>query len=214
MNLKPCECQMASLERVAAARETAHWRGVHRANRVSAAAGTDRGAGDIGGSAIQVRRSRRGRSGSAAFQCPVGFGTLNLLEVGNAGIGLGGRARTHKVGNRDRSQEADDGHHDHDFNEGEAGLTERINLHNCFCLSLAARTKTVGGLFVLLHIVHRLPTANRNPPLAAEMPIDFPLLAGEEDAEGRRRSEVETNRNPLLIRHGTVQRAIICQWSS
>ena len=25
-----------------------------------------------------------------------------------------------------------------DFNEGEAGLTERINLHNCFCLSLAA----------------------------------------------------------------------------
>ena len=56
------------------------------------------------------------------FQRPLLDGTVNLAQVVDARVHLGLRAGAHEVGNRDRREEADDGHDDHDFNEGEARL--------------------------------------------------------------------------------------------
>ena len=137
MNLKPCANQLIGLQRVAAGRQTTGGRRIDVANGVRAATSASRNARDVFSGTIQVRISHSSTGGSPALEREVRLGAFNLLEVGNASIGLGGRTGTHEVGNRNRSQEADDGHHDHDFNECEAGLTERIDLHNCFCLSLA-----------------------------------------------------------------------------
>jgi len=78
-------------------------------------------------SAAKIRNDvRRGRSGSGLltfFQTPLLFRRVNDAEVVDTGIGLGGLTGAHEVGNRDGSQQADDGHDDHDFNQREAGVT-------------------------------------------------------------------------------------------
>jgi hypothetical protein len=54
------------------------------------------------------------------FECPLFLGAVNLAQVVYAGIFLCGRTSLHEVGNRNRGQESDDGHDDHDFNKREA----------------------------------------------------------------------------------------------
>ena len=72
----------------------------------------------------------------AGLQRPLLFGAVNLSQVVDTGILLGGRARFHEIGNRDRRQQPDDGHHDHDFHEREAQLQVFLDLHILsFCLT-------------------------------------------------------------------------------
>ena len=71
------------------------------------------------------------------FQGQLIYRAINLAEVVDAGVGLGGLARFDEVRNRDRSEEADDGDHDHDFDEGETGFPGGIDLHTCSVLSVA-----------------------------------------------------------------------------
>ena len=49
-------------------------------------------------------------------------GAINLPQVVDASVRLRGGARPDEVRDRDRRQQADDGHHDHDFHQREAGL--------------------------------------------------------------------------------------------
>ena len=62
-----------------------------------------------------VGRRHCGRRGNLVFQRPLLDCSINLAEVVDARILLRGGAGLDEVGNRDRCQEADDGHHDHDF---------------------------------------------------------------------------------------------------
>ena len=74
------------------------------------------------------------------FQGPLLNCAVNLLQVGDAGVLLGGRASFHEVRNRDSGQQTDNRNHDHDFNEGERTILLVLDLH-CICLSVfPART--------------------------------------------------------------------------
>ena len=54
------------------------------------------------------------------FQRPLMLAGINLAEVVDAGVLLRGIARPNEVRNRNGGQQADDGNHDHDFNERKA----------------------------------------------------------------------------------------------
>ena len=73
------------------------------------------------------------RDGSAGrefvFESELFFGAVDLAEVIDAGVLLSGGAGLDEVGDRDRSEEADDGHHDHNFNQREAAFAGGIDLH-------------------------------------------------------------------------------------
>ena len=60
--------------------------------------------------------------------------TINLTEIVDTGILLRGGAGFDEVGDRDRCEQADDGHYDHDFNQREAGFIGRIDLHTIYYL--------------------------------------------------------------------------------
>jgi hypothetical protein len=78
---------------------------------------------DIGRQVGGQAGSRRTRA-FAGFQGPFIFRGVNLAEVVDASIGLRGGARFHKVRNRDRGQQTDDGDDNHDFNQRETRFTE------------------------------------------------------------------------------------------
>ena len=56
------------------------------------------------------------------FQSPLVDATGDLAEVVDAGVFLRGVARPNEVRNRNRREQTDDGNHDHDFHEREAGF--------------------------------------------------------------------------------------------
>ena len=86
---------------------------------------------DVGREVARVADGRTG--GLALFQRELVGRRVNLAEVVDAGVGLGGGTRFHEVRNRNRRQEADDGHDNHDFNEGETRFTDVFGLfHLCF----------------------------------------------------------------------------------
>ena len=64
------------------------------------------------------------------FQGPLLLGTVDLAQVVDAGVLLRGRAGAHEVGDGDGGQQADDGHHDHDFHQREARLFDGIEFHS------------------------------------------------------------------------------------
>ena len=104
--------------------ERACRRGPHRRVRVGATGWAWRNAS--GGVELDIRREvRRIANGIAGlfvlFKGELIGGAINLTQVINARVRLSPGAGAHKVGNRDRRQEPDDGHDDHDFHEGEAG---------------------------------------------------------------------------------------------
>ena len=66
-----------------------------------------------------------GRTGDLAlFQGPLVGRRVNLAEVVDASVGLRGGTSLHEVRNRDRREEADDGHNDHDFNQRKTRIAE------------------------------------------------------------------------------------------
>ena len=103
-------------------------------------------------STSQVRRNIRlchcGTSSLVVFERPLLDSCINLAEVVDARIRLGGGTSANEVRNRDRSEEADDGHHYHDFNEGETGFAGCIDLHSFyFCCLLCGVNTAAGGLY-------------------------------------------------------------------
>ena len=54
------------------------------------------------------------------LQGPLLGGVINLPQVIDTGLGLGLGARAHDVGHGDHSEEADEGHHEHDFDQRES----------------------------------------------------------------------------------------------
>jgi hypothetical protein len=84
----------------------------------------------------EVSDTRRVGRGLLLFQRPLLLRAVDLAEVVDARIGLGRGARFDEVGDRDRGEEADDGHNDHDFNQREARVTGVTDFHiNVNCLS-------------------------------------------------------------------------------
>jgi hypothetical protein len=85
------------------------------------------GAGRNAGARVQLDVGRQvtgivdgGTGGLAFFQRKLAGGGVDLTHVIDTGVGLRGGTRFHEVRDRDRSEEADDGHNDHDFDEREA----------------------------------------------------------------------------------------------
>ena len=87
---------------------------------------------DVGGEVTGI--IDRGTSGFTGFQGEFIGGGINLAEVVDASIGLGGRTGFHKVRNRDGGQQTDDGHDDHDFNQGETRFTDVLIRFHFVCL--------------------------------------------------------------------------------
>jgi hypothetical protein len=75
---------------------------------------------DVLGSSKEVGIRRSIAVDLLLLQRPRRLCSIKLLEVGDAGVLLAGGAGLHEVRNGNSRQEADDGHHDHDFNQGKA----------------------------------------------------------------------------------------------
>ena len=65
----------------------------------------------------------------AVFQRPLLDRTVDQAEVIDTSIFASRFASFDEVRDGDRSEEADDGHHDHDFNERKARLARGLNFH-------------------------------------------------------------------------------------
>ena len=63
------------------------------------------------------------------FQSPLGFGTVNLTEIVDAGVLLGLATGFDEVGNCDGGQEPDDRDDDHDLDQGEGGTVNGFEVH-------------------------------------------------------------------------------------
>lgn len=64
------------------------------------------------------------------FERPLFLRAVDLAKVVNAPVLLRSRTRFQEVRNRDRSEEADDGHYDHDFDQREASVPfNPFNVH-------------------------------------------------------------------------------------
>ena len=70
----------------------------------------------------QIAANGCGAGWLSGFKRPLLFGLVNDAEVIDAGIGLRGLAGAHEIGNSHCRQQADNGHDNHDFNQGEACL--------------------------------------------------------------------------------------------
>jgi len=126
-------------------------RGAQRANRIRADDGEGVTAASRAGrkaaSRVQLDVGRQvgdhicadGCSSSGTvFQGPLVGRRVNLTEVVNASIGLRGGAGFHKVRNRDRRQQTDDGDNNHDFHQCETSFTEVFcHFHFAFFLNYA-----------------------------------------------------------------------------
>ena len=71
------------------------------------------------------------------FQCPLLSGTVKLAQVIDAGVGLRSGAGPDEIRNRNGCKEADDGHHDHDFYQGETRFPVCANFHTARYFLLA-----------------------------------------------------------------------------
>ena len=75
----------------------------------------------------------------ASFESELIGRPVNLAEVVDAGVGLRGGTGFHEVRNRNCRQQADNGHDDHDFHQGEARLTDVFGLFHLFCFLFVTR---------------------------------------------------------------------------
>ena len=147
--------KMATASRVTRRRFQAHRRGRgidygvavgERLGRIQRAIGqqTRRAAAHV---RLNIRpRCRIGRFG-LGFQCPLLDGAVNLTEVVDARVLLRSRTRLQEVGNRDRSQEADNGHHDHDFHQCETRFTGRFDFHTTFLSAMGGVNTRQAGYY-------------------------------------------------------------------
>lgn len=95
---------------------------LHRVDRVGPARRTIRLVFDVGSLPEQVGIGGDGGRGLLVFDCPLQLGAINVPAVDGTGPLLGFVDGVAEVGNGDGRQDADDGHYDHDFNEGESGV--------------------------------------------------------------------------------------------
>ncbi len=79
------------------------------------------------------------------LEFPGAFGTLDLLEVCDAGILQPGLARLDEIREHNRGQESDDGDHDHDLNEGKP-LRGFCSLHRMSCARKASYKHLTCGI--------------------------------------------------------------------
>jgi hypothetical protein len=109
---------------------------IHCRNRVAvregcAARGADHSVFQV---TADVGESNGRRGALLVLQRPLLNRAVDLAEVVDTGIHLRGRARFDEVRDGDCSQEADDGHHDHDFHQGETRFTRGFATHIVFCV--------------------------------------------------------------------------------
>ena len=98
--------------------------------------------------------------GEFRFQSELVGRRVNLAEVVDAGIGLGGGTGFHEVRNRDGGQEADDGDDDHDFNQREAGLTDVFHCLHFYVLSWQMRREQHDRRVIMITVLFTsLPVA-------------------------------------------------------
>jgi hypothetical protein len=69
-----------------------------------------------------IRECHWGVGSGFGFECPLFLGTIDLVQVVDAGIHLSGRTGFDKVRDGDSREKADDRHDDHDFHQGKAGF--------------------------------------------------------------------------------------------
>ena len=105
-------------------------RRINRAGRQNAGATTEVG--------LQIAARGGAARNLLVFQRPLLLGAVNQTQIVDAGVLLRGRARAHEVGNGDRGQQTDDGHHNHDFNERKARLAIYFSLHTYVSFFIAA----------------------------------------------------------------------------
>ena len=84
---------------------------------------------------------------------------VNLSQVIDAGILLRGSARLDEVGDSDRGQKPDNGHHDHDFYQRETRLAGGFDVHTNFVFLFGGVNEAAGGLLISSIFVHKLPVA-------------------------------------------------------
>ena len=108
-----------------------------------------------------ISRRRLVASRLLGFQGILVNGRVQLTHVVDAGIRLRGGTRFHEVRNRNRRQQADDGHNDHDFDEREARLTEVFGLFHVFTFFVCGVNNTTGGLYDY-NSVHLIACRNRS----------------------------------------------------
>ena len=128
-------------------RNIAGWLQVNRIDHVNAAAGAAGFITNIFGSAVQVASGRLVSGGLLVFQRPGCLGSINLFEIGDTGTLLTGGAGFDKVGNRNRGQQTNNGHYDHDFHQGESCFVGFVYLHRFFYFSGVNEVK--GGLIIV-----------------------------------------------------------------
>ena len=90
---------------------------------------------------------------------------VELAKVVNARIFLRGGASFNEVGNRDRSEQADDGHHNHNFHQGEARLICVSDFH--LCLSFCGGVNRAAGGLYYCNCCSLIAGCNRNACLSS-----------------------------------------------
>ena len=97
---------------------------------------------------------------------------VNLAEVVDTGVGLRGRTGFHKVRNRDRCQQADDGHNNHDFNQGETRITEvLVRFHLLLVFFFTRREQNSRRVYIITSLFTLIACCNRDgSSLAVLMP--------------------------------------------
>jgi hypothetical protein len=96
-------------------------------------------------------------------------GTINLTQVVDTSVHLGLGASLHEVGDRDCSEEADDGHHNHDFNQRETRFASVTNFHT-LPFSVYGVNNATSGLINQYSFCSLIACCNRKSTRAAKMP--------------------------------------------
>jgi hypothetical protein len=150
-------------------------RGAERAGRLRAntaigiSAASRAGRKTAGRVQLDVRRQvvREGdglAGGFLLFECELVGRRVNLAEVVDAGVGLRSGSGFYEVWNRNRRQEADDGHDDHDFHQRKAGLADVFNcLHFYFLSSIMRREQRERRVMMITALSTSLPVATALP---------------------------------------------------
>jgi hypothetical protein len=132
-----------SVELVAEISLAARRLGIDRCGAVGAAGRTPHPARSAavdraGAAAIEIHREGFQHDGVAGIfivlQRPLLDGSINQTKIVDARIFARGFAGFDKVGNGDAGQQADNSHHNHDFDERERCLSRETNFHTNICL--------------------------------------------------------------------------------
>ena len=121
-----------------------------------------------GSAVLQVGLDRSINHGCAGtdlvLHTPLFFSSIDLVQVLDAGILLGGGTGFDEVGDRDRGEQADDGDNDHDFNQRKAGrFVIGLDLHSTFSFFLVCSRECGERRFSISSTIY---SQIANPPAA------------------------------------------------